>query len=43
VLEDGKIIQKGTHNELINTDGYYKELYEKQLYGKRIIKTIVWY
>jgi len=31
VLEDGKIIQIGTHNQLINTKGYYKELYEKQL------------
>ncbi len=36
VLEDGKIIQKGTHNELINTDGYYKELYEKQLSEKEL-------
>jgi len=34
VLEDGKIIQSGTHNQLINTEGYYKELYEKQLTEK---------
>jgi len=34
VLEDGKIIQNGTHNQLINTQGYYKELYEKQLTEK---------
>jgi len=31
VLEDGKITQHGTHNQLIDIDGYYKELYEKQL------------
>lgn len=36
VLDDGKIIQQGTHNELINTDGYYKELYEKQLSEKEL-------
>lgn len=31
VLDDGEIIQKGTHDTLINTDGYYKDLYVKQL------------
>lgn len=31
VLEDGKIVQKGTHNVLIDTEGYYKDLYLKQL------------
>lgn len=35
VLEDGKIIQKGTHNKLIEAEGYYKELYLKQLSEKR--------
>ena len=30
VLENGKIIQQGTHKNLINMDGYYKELYNKQ-------------
>lgn len=34
VLDDGKIIQKGTHNTLITIDGYYKELYLKQLNEK---------
>ncbi len=34
VLEDGKIIQQGNHNKLISTQGYYKELYEKQLLEK---------
>ena len=36
VLEEGKIIQQGTHNELINIDGYYKDLYTKQLLEKEI-------
>tara|TARA_R110002049_G_scaffold302258_1_gene494953 strand:- start:4494 stop:6251 length:1758 start_codon:yes stop_codon:yes gene_type:complete len=31
VLEDGKIVQEGNHNALINVDGYYKQLYLKQL------------
>ena len=29
VLDNGKIVQSGTHDKLINTDGYYKELYLK--------------
>lgn len=36
ILEDGQIIQEGTHNQLINTEGYYKELYYKQLSEKEI-------
>ncbi|PNQ72066.1 ABC transporter [Hanstruepera neustonica] len=31
VLDNGKIIESGTHETLINTDGYYKDLYLKQL------------
>ena len=31
VLDNGKIVQEGTHNTLINVDGYYKHLYLKQL------------
>ncbi|MDG2052865.1 MAG: ABC transporter ATP-binding protein [Flavobacteriaceae bacterium] len=34
VLEEGKIIQQGTHTELIKLKGYYKELYAKQLLEK---------
>jgi len=34
VLEDGKVIEFGTHKNLINTNGYYKELYTKQLSEK---------
>ena len=36
VLELGKIIQQGSHNQLINIDGYYKELYHKQLLEKEM-------
>ncbi|MDA9069373.1 ABC transporter ATP-binding protein/permease [Algibacter sp.] len=31
VLDDGEIVQQGTHNTLIGIDGYYKHLYLKQL------------
>jgi ATP-binding cassette subfamily B multidrug efflux pump len=31
VLDNGKIVQEGTHETLINRDGYYKHLYLKQL------------
>ncbi|MEP3837050.1 MAG: ABC transporter ATP-binding protein [Algibacter sp.] len=31
VLEDGEVVQEGTHDTLINVDGYYKHLYLKQL------------
>ena len=34
VLKEGEIIQQGTHNELIKLEGYYKELYAKQLLEK---------
>ena len=34
VLDDGEVIQQGSHNQLINENGYYKELYEQQLLEK---------
>jgi ATP-binding cassette subfamily B protein len=34
VLEDGEILQQGKHEELVNQEGYYKSLYEKQLKTK---------
>lgn len=34
VLKDGEILQQGSHNQLIEIEGYYKELYAKQLLEK---------
>ncbi|SDI33220.1 ABC transporter ATP-binding protein [Winogradskyella thalassocola] len=36
VLEDGKVIESGNHESLINTDSYYNELYKKQLSEKEM-------
>ncbi|WP_070786699.1 ABC transporter ATP-binding protein [Flavobacterium crassostreae] len=37
ILEDGKIIQQGTHNQLLNQEGYYASLYLKQLSEKELL------
>ncbi len=37
ILDEGKIIQQGTHNQLLAVEGYYKDLYFKQLAEKEII------
>ena len=31
VLDSGKLIQKGTHQELKKQEGYYKDIYEQQM------------
>ena len=36
VLKEGAIIQKGTHSALVSQEGYYKELYSKQLLEKEM-------
>ena len=36
ILEDGKIIQEGSHNQLVNQEGYYRALYYKQLSEKEL-------
>ncbi len=33
VMENGQIIERGTHKELINIDGLYKKLWNKQIGG----------
>lgn len=37
ILDDGRIVQQGTHNELLKEEGYYRELYFKQLSEKEIV------
>ncbi|MFB9108411.1 ABC transporter ATP-binding protein [Flavobacterium gyeonganense] len=37
ILEDGQIIQQGSHNQLINQEGYYSALYLKQLSEKELL------
>ena len=34
ILEEGEIIEQGTHSQLLEQNGYYKELYLKQLSEK---------
>ncbi|GGC00623.1 ABC transporter ATP-binding protein [Dyadobacter sediminis] len=36
VLDDGKIVEQGTHAELMAHNGAYKELYEKQLLAEEV-------
>jgi len=36
VLDDGKIVETGTHTELMTKNGAYKELYEKQLMAEEV-------
>lgn len=36
VLEDGRIAEKGTHNELLGNKGLYHSIYEKQLLEKML-------
>lgn len=37
VLDDGKIVEQGTHEELISGKGVYKQLYDKQMASEEII------
>jgi ATP-binding cassette subfamily B protein len=36
IIEEGQIIQEGSHNQLVNQKGYYAELYAKQLSEKEL-------
>lgn len=37
VLDDGKIVEKGTHEHLLERKGVYAELYEKQTAGTEAV------
>ena len=37
IIEKGQIIQQGSHNQLINQEGYYAALYTKQLSEKEML------
>ncbi|MBO9638675.1 MAG: ATP-binding cassette domain-containing protein, partial [Siphonobacter aquaeclarae] len=36
LLDDGQIVEQGTHEELMTRNGLYKELYDKQLQSEEI-------
>lgn len=36
VIDEGKIIEQGKHEDLLNIDGLYKDIYEKQLLEEKI-------
>lgn len=40
VLEEGKIIQKGTHDSLVKEEGFYKDTYEMQSLSKDVVEGI---
>lgn len=37
ILDNGKIVQEGTHNQLVNQEGYYSVLYLKQIAEKEML------
>jgi ATP-binding cassette subfamily B protein len=37
VLNEGAVIEEGTHNELINKMGVYREIFDKQLSSDKVL------
>ena len=38
VLRDGRIVERGTHAELLARNGYYGDLYQKQLLEEELAR-----
>ncbi|SNS92687.1 ATP-binding cassette, subfamily B [Ekhidna lutea] len=36
MLDDGRVVEQGTHDDLLNNNGAYKELHDKQLAGEEV-------
>lgn len=40
VIKDGKIVEQGDHNTLINSEGEYNQLWRKQIVEKNIVESV---